>query len=462
MICPNKIKKGADYLRCTECNLRAHKKKECSGLSSYGVNRIDRSAWRCQRCRQAPGENSTSDNQEDGMENEERREDQESREEEPNKNCNICQNRINRGVDYLKCAECLHGVHKKKECSGLSPEGIRRTNRMTWKCKKCKGVVGGNQEDGIENGDRREESDRREEESNKNCKMCPNIIKRGVDHLKCTECQHGVHKKKECSGLSVEGIKRIDRSTWRCLRCRGLRPQVTARINEGEEIGDGREEAKKKCKICTNIIKKGADHLICTVCKNTIHKKEDCSDVTATGMRTLNRSIWQCRGCIEAEIERENRRNRTDHDGEEVEYVMQDGKNMEERELRILKWNADTLSTRKEELRQALKDHEVDIFLVQETKMTKSSKVPKFPGYTIINKPRHQVAGDESNRGGGLLTGIRKTVPYKEIRTNNLRGKDDGITEWQTFEVPMSSSEKMRITNLYIPSERVGEVRSKR
>ena len=234
---------------------------------------------------------------------------------------------------------------------------------------------------------------------------------------------------------------------------------MTARINEGEEIGDGREEAKKKCKICTNIIKKGADHLICTVCKNTIHKKEDCSDVTATGMRTLNRSIWQCRGCIEAETERENRRNRTDHDGEEVEYVMQDGKNMEERELRILQWNADTLSTRKEELRQALKDHKVDIFLVQETKMTKSSKVPKFPGYTIINKPRHQVAGDESNRGGGLLTGIRKTVPYKEIRTNNLRGKDDGITEWQTFEVPMSSSEKMRITNLYIPSERVGDVR---
>ena len=64
------------------------------------------------------------------------------------------------------------------------------------------------QEDGEESEDRREEPDNKEEEPNKKCKMCPNIIKRGVDYLKCTECLHGVHKKKECS---PEGIKRIDR-----------------------------------------------------------------------------------------------------------------------------------------------------------------------------------------------------------------------------------------------------------
>jgi hypothetical protein len=282
------------------------------------------------------------------------------------------------------------------------------------------------QEDGEESEDRREEPDNREEEPNKKCKMCPNIIKRGVDYLKCTECLHGVHKKKECSGLSPEGIKRIDRSTWRCQSCKGMPARVTARLNGGEEMEDrreeaenGGEEAKKKCKICPNIIKRGADHLRCTVCKHTVHKKEECSDVTAKGMRTLDRSIWRCWGCIEAEVEREKRRNRTQHDGEEVEYVMQDGKNMEERSLRILQWNADTLSTKKEELRQAIKEHEVDIFLIQETKMIKSDKIPQFPGYTIMSKPRHQVAGDESNRGGGLLTGVRNTVPYKEIRTNS-------------------------------------------
>jgi hypothetical protein len=69
------------------------------------------------------------------------------------------------------------------------------------------------------------------------------------------------------------------------------------------------------------------------------------------------------------------------------------------------------------------------------------------------------VVGNEKNRGGGLLTGIRKTIPYREIKRDNLRDKEDGITEWQTIEIPLAAKEKWRITNIYIPSERTGDER---
>ena len=69
------------------------------------------------------------------------------------------------------------------------------------------------------------------------------------------------------------------------------------------------------------------------------------------------------------------------------------------------------------------------------------------------------MSGNETNRGGGLLTGIRNTVPYREIKGDNLRDKEDGITEWQTIEIPLAEKEKWRLTNIYIPSERTGDER---
>ena len=92
--------------------------------------------------------------------------------------------------------------------------------------------------------------------------------------------------------------------------------------------------------------------------------------------------------------------------------------------------------------------------------MIATDKVPNFPGYTLFSKPRAQVTGHEKNRGGGLLMGIRNTIPCHEIKTNNLRDAGDGITEWQTIEIPLNKKEKLRVTNMYIPSERTGDTRN--
>ena len=125
--------------------------------------------------------------------------------------------------------------------------------------------------------------------------------------------------------------------------------------------------------------------------------------------------------------------------------------NMKKKPLNILQWNADSIRTKKDEFRETLEKHKVDIFLVQETKLTQGDKVPIFPGYTILSNPRTQTAGNDENRGGGLMTGIGTKIPYKEVKDLNLNGREDDMTETQTVEIPLSENEKLRITNIYIP-----------
>ena len=92
--------------------------------------------------------------------------------------------------------------------------------------------------------------------------------------------------------------------------------------------------------------------------------------------------------------------------------------------LEILQLNIDSAMSKIEELKQLAKKHEVDIFMIQETKLTKAVEKdkPRVPGYTIISKDREQPKGEENNRGGGLLVGIWKTVPYSYMDKLNNRG----------------------------------------
>ena len=162
---------------------------------------------------------------------------------------------------------------------------------------------------------------------------------------------------------------------------------------------------------------------------------------------------------MQTDAEREKQKNRTQIVEENIEYVIKEKNDMKNKEIKILQWNADAFLAKKEEFRTIIKNKDIDIFLVQETKMITTDKEPNFPGYTTYSKPRTQVAGNEKNRGGGLLTGIKNTIPYHVVKGTNLRDTNDDITEWQTIEIPISKKEKLRITNIYIPPERAGDAR---
>ena len=80
-------------------------------------------------------------------------------------------------------------------------------------------------------------------------------------------------------------------------------------------------------------------------------------------------------------------------------------------------------------MKQLVKKHVVDMFMIQETKLTTADgkDKPRVPGYTMIRKDREQPKGKEKDRGGagGLLVGIRKTVPYSYMDKLNIRGLKD-------------------------------------
>ena len=107
-------------------------------------------------------------------------------------------------------------------------------------------------------------------------------------------------------------------------------------------------------------------------------------------------------------------------------------KNTKIETLKILQYNIDSLLSKTEELKTLLKDEDIGILAIQETKLIAKDKLPKILGYTLLRRDRTQLIGNEKNRGGGLLIGIRKDIPYKEVNIE-IRKDPDKFTEWNSM-----------------------------
>ena len=142
----------------------------------------------------------------------------------------------------------------------------------------------------------------------------------------------------------------------------------------------------------------------------------------------------QCLRCVDLEKHRRDRVS-TGTTGKHVKFVT--GKNLKKDQLRVLQWNADYLPSKITEFKQVLKEQRIDIFLVQETKMTQTDKPPSFAEYTILNAPRYQPKGSELTRGGGLMIGIHKSVDYREIKDKGDKGtKEMGLLNGRWWSFP--------------------------
>ena len=56
--------------------------------------------------------------------------------------------------------------------------------------------------------------------------------------------------------------------------------------------------------------------------------------------------------------------------------------------LRVMQWNADGINTKRVELEEFVNRWEVDVVVVQESKLAKSHKTPKLQGFTAVRKDR--------------------------------------------------------------------------
>lgn len=77
-------------------------------------------------------------------------------------------------------------------------------------------------------------------------------------------------------------------------------------------------------------------------------------------------------------------------------------------------WNANGLTEKWTELKNFIFAHNIDVMLVNETKLTKK-KLSSIPGYIVIRQDR-----PGNTAGGGLLIIIKNTINYQETNKTNL------------------------------------------
>ena len=90
-----------------------------------------------------------------------------------------------------------------------------------------------------------------------------------------------------------------------------------------------------------------------------------------------------------------------------------------------------------------LEKNEIDVAVIQETKLTSKSKLKDTPNYTLVRKDRGK------NKGGGVATLVHSSIPFKVIDSPNPLKDDDFIEE-----VTISLQHKdgpLLIRNTYIP-----------
>ena len=108
----------------------------------------------------------------------------------------------------------------------------------------------------------------------------------------------------------------------------------------------------------------------------------------------------------------------------------------------FLQININGILNSHQQLLQLLRDQNILIACIQETKLTATSVLPPFPNYAVLRKDR------PLGRGGGLITLVHHSVTYRELHDPVLPG--DNVTELQSITVEVGGAHLI-IRNIYIP-----------
>ena len=228
---------------------------------------------------------------------------------------------------------------------------------------------------------------------------------------------------------------------WRCRGCLsgGATGQVVAQAPEREVIPAGR------CDKCKRLRRRGHG-ICCVMCARVLHV--GCADLGTRGRaQAVDRSTWQCVACVRQVRER----GEVEESGAAAELPVSGGRGGDG-PIRVMQWNCDHLSTRIPELEVWLRRHEVDVAVLQETKLREEDGDVRVSGYEMVRRDRWRGGGSRFSRGGGLVTLVRRGWGYREIVSGVAR---DDVVEALSVEVVSPLGVKWRVLNVYIPPESV-------
>ena len=85
----------------------------------------------------------------------------------------------------------------------------------------------------------------------------------------------------------------------------------------------------------------------------------------------------------------------------------------------ILQFNANGIGNKQVELGDFLERHEVEVAVIQESKLTLNSRTPNIQNFTTVRKDR------DLGQGGGLLTLIHKSINFSRRPDSPDTGSQD-------------------------------------
>jgi ribonuclease HI len=150
-------------------------------------------------------------------------------------------------------------------------------------------------------------------------------------------------------------------------------------------------------------------------------------------------NMWTCQKCVQ-KIEKAAEISNPLSIDENVDEVSAKMKTTCKSVLRIMQWNAESISTKLFELRVRLADDDIDVCLIQESHLQEKSRVPYIEGYKVIRADRVATVK------GGLLAYVKKSLVVEEIGRVAVEA-----TEVSIFRIQFSKNKWIHISNVYVP-----------
>ena len=288
----------------------------------------------------------------------------------------------------------------------------------------------------------------------RSCNSCKKVIRKppanrptSSQPLQCkqVDCDNVCHRIKTCSGISRYSSK----PRWLC-KLHNPATQSTAHHHPSPSdpaVSPTTPPAttalpplpstpqKQQCYRCKKTIRRGFIPILCGQCKKPFHAK--CTKLTreAAAQAKANPGAWTCKRCVTLAAPDPALIDPSSH-----RSVSESLRKQYKPSLKIYQWNADGLSTKIYELKHRLLKHDIDICMIQETKLRLGDSTPRIPGYACLRDDR------KAMYGGGLITYIKETLVYERIGYGTR-----WATEVMTFRTKLGRNKWLQLSNVYVP-----------
>ena len=202
------------------------------------------------------------------------------------------------------------------------------------------------------------------------------------------------------------------------------------------------------CPTCNTRLVTSRAPLICCCCLLEHHKK--CSGLARHALASWQRNQqWTCSACTAR-----NRQGPTNQP--DVDTVPGRSPQVASRSsLKVVQWNVDGLSTSLVDLKGLVeREPDIDILLIQETKLKPPMSDPQLEGYVPLRRDRPILPGRGGSRGGGLLTFVKEDIPHRLVDAYLDGGRED--IECLAVEIQLSHGRRFTLVNTYRAPSREG------